>query len=188
MSDEELRPWRVLSSVYRIETPFLRLRADKIELPSGQVVDDYFVRESHGFSVVFALTRDKSVVLVRQYKHGVAEIVTELPAGARDAGETAAACAARELAEETGYTGSAPEHVRTFLTDPTNSDSRFDVFLVRDAERTCEPELDVTEEIDVVLASADEVRAMAYDGRIAAGSQVASVLVALAYLERTGSG
>ena len=184
MSEQELRPWRVLSSVYPIETPFLRLRADKIELPSGEIVDEYFVRESRGFSVVFALTRDESVVLVRQYKHGVVEVVTELPAGARDAGETAAECATRELAEETGYTGSPPEHVRTFLTDPTNSDSRFDLFVVRDAERTCEPDLDVTEEIDVVLASVDDVRAMALDGRIAAGSQVASALVALAHLGR----
>lgn len=122
---------------------------------------------------------------MRQYKHGVAEIVTELPAGARDANETAAECATRELCEETGYTGSPPEHVRTFLTDPTNSDSRFDLFVVRGAERTCEPDLDITEEIDVVLAGIDEVRAMAYDGRIAAGSQVASVLVALAYLRRS---
>ncbi len=184
-SGRELRPWRILASAYRIETPFLRLRADKIELPSGHVVDDYFVRESLGFSVVFALTRENNVLLVRQYKHGVAEIVTELPAGARDAGETEADCAARELAEETGYTGSPPEHVRTFLTDPTNSDSRFDLFVIRDAERTCEPLLDLTEEIDVVLASIDEVRAMAYDGRIAAGSQVAAVLVALAYLGRS---
>jgi hypothetical protein len=58
MSENELRPWRILSSAYPIETPFLRLRVDKIELPSGHVVDDYFVRESRGFSVVFALTRD----------------------------------------------------------------------------------------------------------------------------------
>ncbi len=185
MSERELRPWRVLSSAYRIETPFLRLRVDTIELPSGHVVDDYFVRESPGFSVVFALTRDGNVVLVRQYKHGAAEILTELPAGARDPGETPIDCAMRELAEETGYTGAAPEHVRTFFADPTNSDSRFDLFVVRDADRTHEPKLDLTEEIDVVLASIGDVRAMAYDGRIAAGSQVAAVLVALAYLGRS---
>jgi ADP-ribose pyrophosphatase len=184
MSEERLRPWRILSSEYRIETKFLRLRADRVELPSGEVVDDYFVRESRGFCVVFALTPDKSVLLVRQYKHGAEQIVTELPAGMIDEGETPEACAARELAEETGYTGSAPELVRTFLADPTNATGRFYLFVVRDAVRTREPAFDLTEDIEVERAPLDEVRAMALDGRIAAGSQVAAVLVALAHLGR----
>jgi 8-oxo-dGTP pyrophosphatase MutT (NUDIX family) len=184
MSEPRLRPWRILSSEYRIETKFLRLRADRVELPNGDVVDDYFVRESRGFCIVFALTPDESVLLVRQYKHGACEIVVELPAGMIDEGETPERCAVRELAEETGYTGSAPQLVRTFLADPTNATTRFHLFVVRDALRTCEPLLDVTEEIDVALASCDEVRTMALDGRIAGGSQVAAVLVALAYLGR----
>jgi 8-oxo-dGTP pyrophosphatase MutT (NUDIX family) len=184
MDDRRLRAWQILSSEYRVDTKHLRLRADRVALPSGAVVDEYFVRESHGFAVVFALTPDERVLLVRQYKHGVGEIVTELPAGVMDDSESPEACASRELAEETGYTGSAPEFVRTFLTDPTNSTSRFHVFVVRDAKRTGEPQLDVTEEIEVDLARVDEVRAMALDGRIAAGSQVAAVLVVLEYLGR----
>jgi ADP-ribose pyrophosphatase len=184
MSDQRLRAWRVLSSAYPITTPFLRLRADRVELPSGEVVEEYFVRESHGFCVVFALTPDERVVLVRQYKHGIAEILTELPAGGVDPGETPEECAIRELAEETGYAGSPPEHVRSFISDPTNSDSRFHLYIVRDAVPTHNPKPDLTEDIDVVIASIDEVRAMALDGRIAAGSQVASVLVALATLGR----
>lgn len=184
MSEERLRPWRILSSDYRIETKFLRLRADRIELPSGEIVEDYFVRESRGFCVVFALTPDWNVLLVRQYKHGAAQVVTELPAGMIDEGETPQTCATRELAEETGYTGSAPELVRTFLADPTNATGRFYLFVVRDAVRTCEPAFDLTEDIEVDRAPLDEVRAMALDGRIAAGSQVAAVLVALAHLGR----
>ena len=184
MSEDRLRPWRVLSSEYRIDTPFLRLRVDRVELPAGSVVDDYFVRESRGFSVVFALTPELDVLLVRQYKHGVGEIVTELPAGMIDEGETPEACAARELAEETGFSGSAPELVRTFFADPTNATARFHLFVVRDAVRTGELKLDLTEEIEVSRAPIAEVRAMALDGRIQAGSQVAAVLVALAHLGR----
>lgn len=184
MNEPRLRPWRILSSEYRIQTRFLRLRADRVELPSGHVVDEYFVRESRGFCVVFALTPQRGVLLVRQYKHGIGEIVTELPAGMIDEGETPEACAVRELAEETGYTGTPPEHVRTFLTDPTNATGRFHLYVVRDAVPTTVPSLDVTEEIEVEIASVDEVRAMALDGRIAGGSQVAAVLVALAHLGR----
>ncbi len=186
MSDLRLQKWRILSSDYRIETKFLRLRSDRIELPGGAIVEDYFVRESRGFCVVFALTPDDDVLLVRQYKHGIGEVVTELPAGMIDDDETPEACAVRELAEETGYTGAPPALVRTFFSDPTNATARFYLFLVRDARPTHAQTFDVTEEIDVQRAAVDEVRAMALDGRIAAGSQVAAVLVALAHLGRLG--
>jgi 8-oxo-dGTP pyrophosphatase MutT (NUDIX family) len=184
MSDPRLQKWRILSSAYRIETKFLSLRSDRIELPGGAIVEDYFVRESRGFCVVFAMTPDDRVLLVRQYKHGIAEVVTELPAGMIDEDETPEACAVRELTEETGYTGSAPELVRTFFADPTNATARFYLFLVRDARPTHPQAFDVTEDIEVQLAGIDELRAMALDGRIGAGSQVASVLVALAHLGR----
>ncbi len=160
------------------------MRADRVELPSGVVVDDYFVRESRGFCVVFALTPDEHVLLVKQYKHGIGEIITELPAGMIDEGESPAACARRELVEETGYTGTAPELVRTFYIDPTNANARFHLFIVREAVPTAAQQFDVTEEIEVELASVDEVRAMAYDGRLGGGSQVAAALAALAHLVR----
>ncbi len=182
MSEHRLRPWRVLSSDYRVDTPYLRLRADRVELPSGQVVEDYFVRESRGFCIVFALTADRRVVLVRQYKHGIGAVMLELPAGAIDPGESPPACAARELAEETGYAAASLEHLRSFVIDPTNSNGHFHLFLARGAVLGGPQELDVTEEIDVLLAPLGELRAMALDGRIASGSHVAAVLVALAAL------
>jgi 8-oxo-dGTP pyrophosphatase MutT (NUDIX family) len=180
--DERLRPWRIVSSEYRINTKFLRLRVDRVELPSGVVVDEYYVRESRGFCVIFALTADDDVLLVRQYKHGAAQIITELPAGMIDADESPEACAVRELAEETGYTGSPPQFVRTFLADPTNATAHFHLFIVRDAVLTREQQFDVTEDIEVRLAPVDEVRAMALDGRIAGASQVAAILVSLHHL------
>ena len=188
MSEPNPRPWRILSSEYRVETKFLRLRADRIELPSGAVVEDYFVRESRGFCVVFAMTPDENVLLVRQYKHGAGEIVVELPAGVIDEGETPERCAVRELAEETGFSGSAPEFVRTFYADPTNATTRFHLFVIRDAVRTSEPSFDITEEIAVEQASVRDVRAMALDGRIGSGTQVAAVLVALEHLDRSAVG
>lgn len=184
MSRDRPRSWRILSSAYPIVTRFLRLRSDRVELPSGAIVEDYFVRESLGFSVVLALTPDEQVILVRQYKHGIGEVVTELPAGGIDPGETPEECATRELREETGYEGSAPVHIRSFITDPTNSNSRYHLFVIAEAVRVGEPAPDLTEEIDVVLVSLDELRAMAFDGRIAAGTQVAAALVGLDALGR----
>jgi ADP-ribose pyrophosphatase len=176
-------PWRTLHSDYVIATPFLRLRRDRIELPDGTIIEDYYVRESRGFTIVFAMTSDDRVVLVHQYKHGIGEYVLELPAGAIDPDEDPLTCAARELAEETGYVSDRPlELVRTFITDPTNSDGRFHLYLARDCEVRVAQAFDATEDIRVELVTLPELRAMVRDGRINVNSHVASVYTVLEFL------
>lgn len=179
---EPHQPWRISRSEIVIDTAHLRLRRDAIELPDGSFVEDYYVRESPGFSVVFALTPERNAVLVRQYKHGIGETVLELPAGAIDPGESAAECARRELAEETGYTAepaAEPELLGSFINDPTSSNSRYHLFLVRNARPTTAQHLDRTERIDVSLANIRDLRGMIRAGTIAVGAQVASIYFAL---------
>ena len=171
--------WRVTASSYVVDTRFLRLRKDTIELPDGTIIEDYFVRESRGFVVIFALTADGRVVLVRQYKHGAARSLLELPAGAIDEGEEPLATAARELAEETGYEADSMEHVQSFITDPTNSNSVAHLFFARDARKTGEQDLDVTENITVELVTIDELRQLVRDGTIDCMPQVAAIYVML---------
>jgi ADP-ribose pyrophosphatase len=179
--DAETDAWKILESEIVIQTRHLRLRRDTIELPTGELVRDYFVRESRGFSIVFALTPGERVVLVRQYKHGIGESLLELPAGAIDPGETPSACAQRELAEETGYAGNPaePEHLGSFVYDPTSSNTRYHLFLVRDCEPAGEQKLDPTEQISVELASLAELRSFVRDGRIEVGAHVASIYYTL---------
>ncbi len=182
MSDEPLRHWTVRSSTYRVNEPFLRVRSDTVELPDGTVIENYFVRESRGFAIVAALTPDRRVVLVRQYKHGIAQIVLELPAGMIDPDEAPAACAIRELAEETGYAGDPPRLLRTLFADPTSSNASFHVFLIENAVPKFAQSLDTTEAIVVETATIAELHAAVRDGRIASGSQVAAAYVALDHI------
>ena len=93
------RNWRVTASSYVVDSHFLRLRKDTIELPDGAIVQDYYVRESRGFVIVFAITEGSRVVLVRQYKHGIGQELLELPAGAIDPDEKPIDTAVRELRE-----------------------------------------------------------------------------------------
>jgi 8-oxo-dGTP pyrophosphatase MutT (NUDIX family) len=179
MSDERLRPWTIRESVYRIDEPFLRLRSDRVELPDGAVIDGYFVRETRGFAIVAAITPERRIVLVRQYKHGIGRITLELPAGTIDPGETPEACAIRELAEETGYTGDPPRLLRSLFADPTSSNGSFHVYLVENATAQFAQSLDPTEAIVVETATIPEFTAMVRDGSIASGSQVAAAYIAL---------
>ncbi len=175
--------WRVTASSYVIDTHFLRLRKDTIELADGSIVEDYYVRESRGFVIVFAITEDQRVVLVRQYKHGIAQELLELPAGAIDPGEQPLETAIRELREETGYTAPSLEHVRTFIVDPTNSDSIAHLYLARNAHQTAEQDLDATESIELDLATLDELREFVRSGTIDSVAHVASIYLILDTLD-----
>ena len=176
--------WRIVASDIVIDTPHLRLRRDRVALPNGVEFEPYYVRESRGFTIVFAFTPDERVVLVRQYKHGIGRSVLELPAGGIDPGETEAACARRELAEETGYGGDPPEleRVGSYIFDPTSSTTEYHLFLARNV-RTIGPQaLDSTEDITVELARFEELRRYVRDGTIRVGVHVAAIYTVLDYL------
>jgi 8-oxo-dGTP pyrophosphatase MutT (NUDIX family) len=173
--------WKITSSEIVIQTPHLRLRKDAIELPDGTNVENYYVRESRGFTIVFAMTPEGNVVLVRQYKHGIGRRVLELPAGAIDAGESPADCARRELAEETGYVADPPdlELAGTFVFDPTSSTTHYSVFIGRNARPTVATSFDLLEDIEVVVATPEELRRFVRDGTISVGVHVASIYYVL---------
>jgi 8-oxo-dGTP pyrophosphatase MutT (NUDIX family) len=178
-NDERLRPWTIRESVYRIDEPFLRIRSDRVELPDGAIIESYYVRESRGFAIVAALTPDRDIVLVRQYKHGIGRITLELPAGMIDADEEPEACAIRELAEETGYAGDPPRLLRSLFADPTSSNGSFHVYLIENATPQFAQQLDPTEAIVIETATIPAFTRMVRDGTIASGSQLAAAYIAL---------
>jgi ADP-ribose pyrophosphatase len=181
MSDE-IRHWTVRSSNYRVDEPFLRVRSDTVELPNGTIIEGYFVRESRGFAIAVALTPERQIVLVRQYKHGIGRIVLEMPAGMIDADEAPEACVVRELAEETGYAGDPPRLLRSLYADPTSSNASFHVFLIENAVPKFAQSLDSTEEIAIETTTIADFGDAARDGRIASGSQVAAAYIALDHI------
>lgn len=81
---------------------FLNILRDTIALPNGkQATREYVVHP--GAVVIVPLLDDGKVVLERQFRYPIGEVMLEFPAGKLDAGENPQFCGQRELLEETGY-------------------------------------------------------------------------------------
>ena len=98
-----MKKWQLLQSHSVLNHRWCKVRRDEVQLPSGEIVDDFFVNVRPDIALVFAITCDRQVVFVRQYRHGVGEVLLELPAGGFDrATEDAQMAASRELTRRNG--------------------------------------------------------------------------------------
>ena len=92
-----------------------------------------------GAAVIIALTDAREIVLVEQQRVPLGRPCLELPAGLvgdLEASETATASAARELAEETGFTAAQWEDLGSFATSPGLSSEMFQLFRATGLTRT----------------------------------------------------
>jgi 8-oxo-dGDP phosphatase len=112
-------PWKVLASEYVSKKFWYTVRLDRVELPTGAVIAEYWVSEFLPWVNVVAITPDDKVLLIRQYRHGLGQVHFEIPAGTTDPGETSLEDAAkRELLEETGYAGGRWSLLMTLSANP----------------------------------------------------------------------
>jgi ADP-ribose pyrophosphatase len=180
-----IKKWRVLKSDVVLENRWAKVRRDTCLLPNGLRIDDYYYWEGGDFAQIFALTRDSRVVLVRQYKHGVKNIVLELPAGLVSADDKSPLVTARrELREETGFEAERWHSLGGLNVSSAKATTRAFPFIALDARRTTGMKLDQTEEIEVSLYPLRRlINAMA-KGKIRDANSIATSLLALSHLRR----
>jgi len=144
-----IEPWPEVSRRTLVTTPIFNLDERLRRHPTSGVEHPFYVLETGSWVNIIALTEDDEVVLVRQYRHGTDQVHLEIPGGLVDPGEEPETAAVRELLEETGYAGDV-SYLGEVHSNPAILNNTTYSYLVRNARLTAPPELDATEEIEVV--------------------------------------
>ena len=124
--------WQVVASRYAINNPWLKVRKEKIRLPSGKMLSDYFTIDGIRIAAVLAMDKKENILLVKQYRHAIKKFTYDIPGGAVDKGETPEATAKREMEEETGY---FPRRLKKILSFYPDSGKKGDVRHIFIADR-----------------------------------------------------
>jgi ADP-ribose pyrophosphatase len=140
----------------------------------GREVDREIVRH-RGSVAILAFPEPGKVLLERNWREAVGREMIEIPAGTLEPGEEPAACAARELAEETGYRAGRLEPMLRLHPSPGIMTEEMTVYLASDLVAG-PPSPEAGEEIACVLTPVDEALAMVADGRITDAKTVAALL------------
>lgn len=182
---EKQQQWQTLHSELVFDHQWYKVRRDRVALPNGLVIDDYFLSVRPDVALVFAITQNQEVVFVRQYRHGAGKVLLELPAGTFQLEQEEAAVAAqRELQEETGYRGDQLIPLGILYDNPVKETNKIHLFLAQHVYQQSKQVLDITEDIEVVLVPIHEVMTWISRGEICVSGSVAAVVLAMNYLQK----
>jgi ADP-ribose pyrophosphatase len=175
-----IKPWQKLKSVPVGDFRIFTIRSDHKISPRTGKEHDFYVLDSVDWVNVIALTPDRQLVMIEQYRHGTDTVELEIPGGmmdAKDASPTAAG--QRELREETGYEGENPRIIGQIFPNPAIMSNTCFTLFVDNCQLKHPVEWDHGEDLITRLVPAAEIPKLVASGQI----RHSLVVVALYHFE-----
>jgi 8-oxo-dGTP pyrophosphatase MutT (NUDIX family) len=175
-----IKPWEKIGSEPVGNFRIFTIRSDKKISPRTGRPHDFYVIDSVNWVNVIAVTPERELVMVEQYRHGSNTVELEIPGGMIDAAdESPAAAGVRELREETGYEGEQSQIIGRIFANPAILSNTCFTLLVQNCRLKHSVEMDQGEDLLTRLVPITEIPKLVAAGRI----QHSLVVVALYYFE-----
>lgn len=165
---------KTLSSKTIYEGKIIELRLDRIR--EGEVEYDREIVAHKGSAVIVPVFDDKTVALVKQYRHAAGKYLLEIPAGSLDEGESPETGAARELEEEIGVTAAKLDKIAEFYVSPGFLTEKMFLFLATKLTETTQ-NLESDELIVIERLTFPEIFDLIRNGEIADAKTIVGLLM-----------
>ena len=161
----------------------VHLFKDTVTLPNGKPAIREVIRHIGAVAVV-PVTDDGKVIVERQFRYPLNEVITEIPAGKLDSfTEDRLSAAKRELEEETGYTADTWQELGDFHPTAAYCDEKITLYLATGLHQG-DRHLDDDEFLNVMAVPMEELVADIMAGRITDGKTQAAILKAYMLLNK----
>ena len=180
-----IQPWRKILTKPLGDYHIFSLRLDQKVSPRTGESHDFFIIDCVNWVNVVAITPDKQLVMLEQYRHGSNTVELEVPGGVMDAADVSPlATGVRELREETGYEGDNARIIGEVFSNPAILTNTTYTVLVENCFPKHSTELDSGEDLVTRLVPISDIPGLVATGKI----RHSLVVVALYYFELSHRG
>jgi ADP-ribose pyrophosphatase len=174
-----LQPWKTLDRETLFSAgPIREIARETVLLPDGRIVPDYYTAAMGDYAIVYAVTHEGHVLLLRQYKHGPRRVCLTFPGGHVSSREDPAAAVERELLEETGYRASTWTPLGSFIVNANQGCNTAHLFRADGCRYEREPASGDLEEMELVTMTPRDLLTRQRFAEMGVLSYVALVLLA----------
>lgn len=177
--------WKLIKSEKLIDNCWLSVKKDKVEIPNGMVIDDFYSVTIPDAAAIVAVDTEGNVILKKEFKYATGEELIEIPAGMFEPEESdGLEVAKRELLEETGYISDDWMYFGDTVESSSKLTNRMHIYLAQNCKRVSGQKLDETEELEVLVVPMEEAIEMVMRNEIKCNSSAHGILRAARMLGR----
>lgn len=175
----ELKSWTTTNSTVVYDgSPWVHVSTETVELPDGQIVEDFYRIKMRDFVCIYPVTEDEKVLTIDQYKHGPRCVSLTFPGGHIEDGEDPSEAAARELLEETGFRARHIEYLGGYVISANQECGTAHFVRATGCHQVTDPDSGDLEEMKIVARTEEELWTQARSGGIVLLNQLALLTIA----------
>lgn len=168
--------WKTTSSKKLVDTRWVKVRKDAVELPNGQHIEDFYAITIDEAAAIVALDDNENIILKKEYRYCYERDLIEVPAGGFEKDEDGLTVAKRELLEETGYISDEWQFIGKTVESSAKLTNYMHIYFANHCRKVSKQHLDDTEDIEIIVVPLKRAIEMVMNNEICCNSSAHGIL------------
>lgn len=172
-----MEKWRRIRSESLVDTHWVKVNRDAVELPNGCRIDDFYTITINDAAAIVAVDDEGNIILKKEYRYCCDQDLIEIPAGTFESDEKdSLEVAKRELLEETGYMSQSWQYIGATVESSAKLTNRMHLYFADHCRKVSQQKLDETEDLEVLVVPLKQAVDMVMNGEICCNSSAHGIL------------